>query len=261
VDIEVAARCYPVRPERQLTDVFVERIMRLVQGYMALSQIEPACETFCKSLQLWELKKNPNFRPEKFVRETICKMILASLGGHEEKQRRARQVYVIKDALGPLITDGYVGVCCKSLQKLCIKVKAETLLPQEGGKRDTTYDGRLHSDYPMYVDSPRVCQRIVEEDWDPPTNVIARWVEICMGEAWKPTNRLRAICLNPLHLANKESVLEDLQVYIDKIQANVDHLLEGADTWHLVEAVDMVVIPVKVAGTWALYLTQKSTRQ
>ena len=73
-----------------------------------------------------------------------------------------------------------------------------------------------------------------------------------MDEAWKPSNRLRAICLDPLHLANRQSVLEDLQVYIDKIQANVDHLLEGANTWHLVEAVDMVVIPVKVAGTWTL---------
>ena len=115
------------------------------------------------------------------------------------------------------------------------------LQPQADGKRDTTYDGRLYSDYPMYVDSPKVCKRIVEEDWDPPTNVIARWVEICMDEAWKPTNRLRAICLDPLHLANRQSVLEDLQVYIEKIPANVDHLLEGANTWHLVEAVDMVV--------------------
>ena len=113
----------------------------------------------------------------------------------------------------------------------------------------------------MFVDSPSVCKRIIEEDWEPPTNVIARWVEICMEEAWKPSTRLSAICLSPLHLANRESVLEDLQRYIVGIQANVDHLLEGADTWHRVEAVDMVVIPVKVAGTWALYLTQKSTRQ
>ena len=82
-----------------------------------------------------------------------------------------------------------------------------------------------------------------------------------MDEAWKPSNRLRAICLDPHHLANRQSVLEDLQAYIEKIQANVDYLLEGANTWHLVEAVDMVVIPVKVAGTWTLYLTQKSTRQ
>ena len=41
-----------------------------------------------------------------------------------------------------------------------------------------------------------------------PTNVIARWVQICMDEAWKPSNRLRAICLDPLHLANRENVLE-----------------------------------------------------
>jgi hypothetical protein len=113
----------------------------------------------------------------------------------------------------------------------------------------------------MYVDSPRVCKFIIEEEWEPPTNVIARWVEMCMEEVWKTTNRLRAICLDPLHLANRESVLEDLQAYIGKIQANVDHLLEGAETWHRVEAVDMVVVPVKVARTWALYLTQKSTRQ
>ena len=56
-------------------------------------------------------------------------MILASVGSHEEKQRRARQVYVLKDVLGPLITDGFVGVCCKSLQKLCAKVKADMLQP------------------------------------------------------------------------------------------------------------------------------------
>jgi hypothetical protein len=52
-------------------------------------------------------------------------MIMASVGSHGEKQRRARQVYVLKDVLGPVITDGFVGVCCKSLQKLCAKVKAE----------------------------------------------------------------------------------------------------------------------------------------
>ena len=85
VDIEVAASFYPVRLERNLNYVFVERIMRLVKGYMTLSQVEPACKTFCNALQLWELKKNPNFRPERFVRETINKMILASLGSHEEK--------------------------------------------------------------------------------------------------------------------------------------------------------------------------------
>ena len=69
------------------------------------------------------------------MRETITQMILASLGRHEEKQRRGRQVYVMKDELGPLVTDGYVGVCCKSLQKLCNKVMANVLQPQADGRR------------------------------------------------------------------------------------------------------------------------------
>ena len=50
-------------------------------------------------------------------------MILGSLGSHEEGERRARQIYVIKYALGPLVTDAYVGVCCNPLKKLCQRVK------------------------------------------------------------------------------------------------------------------------------------------
>jgi hypothetical protein len=37
-------------------------------------------------------------------------------------------------------------------------------------------------------------------------------------------------------------------------------MLEKGDTWHMIEAVDTVIIPVKVAGAWALYLTQRATK-
>ena len=142
-------------------------------------------------------------------------MVLASLGSHEEGERRARQVYVIKDTLGRLITDAFVGVCCKSLQKLCIKVKKSMLRSQRDTQmRDTTFDGLVSSNYSEYIDSPGVCERIADAQWDPPTNVVVRWIEICMEEAWKPANRLRAICLFPLRLDASSSVLEDLQVYL-----------------------------------------------
>jgi hypothetical protein len=36
--------------------------------------------------------------------------------------------------------------------------------------------------------------------------------------------------------------------------------VDKGNTWHQIESVDMVVIPVKVAGTWALYLTQRSIK-
>ena len=104
-------------------------------------------------------------------------MILASLGSQEEGGRRARQIYVIKDALGPLITDAYVGVCCKSLQKLCAKVKVSMLRTQENTHvRNSAFDGLVSSDYQKYVNSPGVCERIVDPQWDPPTLVVARWV-------------------------------------------------------------------------------------
>ena len=89
-------------------------------------------------------------------------MILASLGSHEEGERRSRQIYVIKDAYGPLVTDAYVGVCCKSLQKLCAKVKACMLRsPESTQMRDTTFDGLVSSNYHEFIDSPDVCERIV----------------------------------------------------------------------------------------------------
>ena len=104
-------------------------------------------------------------------------MVLASLGSHEEGERRARQIYVIKDALGPLVTDAYVGVCCKSLQKLCAKVKTSMLRTQENTQvKNKTFDGLVSSDYQNYVNNPVVCERIVDPKWDPPTLAVARWV-------------------------------------------------------------------------------------
>ena len=104
-------------------------------------------------------------------------MVLASLGSHEEGERRARQLYVIKDALGPLVTDAYVGVCCKSLQKLCAKVKVSMLRERVNTQmRNTAFDGLVSSDYQRYVNSPDVCERIFDPKWDPTCKVIARWV-------------------------------------------------------------------------------------
>ena len=70
-----------------------------------------------------------------------------------------------------------MGVCCKSLQKLCAKVKVSMLRTQENTHvRNTAFDGLVSSDYQKYVNSPGVCERIVDLQWDPPTLVVARWV-------------------------------------------------------------------------------------
>ena len=84
-----------------------------------MSYTPSGCKTICKSLKLQELLDDKNYQMERLPKETLCTMILAGLGTQEEGSRKARQVFVIQDELGPLITDGYVGVCCKkTLQKL-----------------------------------------------------------------------------------------------------------------------------------------------
>ena len=126
--------------------------------------------------------------------------------------------------------------------------------------RDTTYDGWVHSSYPLYVDSPDLCERIIETEWESSSKVIARWVDICMAEVWKRTNKLRAICLYPLRLDDQNNLLSDMQPYDNGVLAKLDTMIDKDHTWHIIEAVDMEVIPVKVADTWALYLTQRSTK-
>jgi hypothetical protein len=48
--------------------------------------------------------------------------------------------------------------------------------------------------------------------------------------------------------------------YEDGVQTQIEAAVDKGDTWHQIESVDMVVIPVKVAWKWALYLTQRSTK-
>ena len=90
-------------------------------------------------------------------------MILAALGSQEGGSRKARQVFVIQDVLGPLITDGYLGVCCKTLQKLCARVKDCMLRTSNGGRmRDTTYDAKVLPYFEQYIRNPEVCAQIIK---------------------------------------------------------------------------------------------------
>ena len=40
---------------------------------------------------------------------------MAFLSGYKEETLRERQVRVVKDVKAPIISEGFVGVCCKSM--------------------------------------------------------------------------------------------------------------------------------------------------
>ena len=50
----------------------------------------------------------------------IC---LALLGSFVDGHAHDRQARVIKDTNAPIIVDGFVGLCCQSMQRLCNSIK------------------------------------------------------------------------------------------------------------------------------------------
>ena len=81
-----------------------------------------------------------------------------------------------------------------------------------------------------------------------------------MEEAWTPTSRIRAICLYPLRLDASGNVPDDLLTYLDGVQALVNAMLKKGHSWHMIEEVDMVIITVKLAGAWALFMTPQRSQ-
>jgi hypothetical protein len=80
------------------------------------------------------------------------------------------------------------------------------------------------------------------------------------GRGIETTYRLRAIWLNPLRLYNHRNILSDLQIFVDGIQAQLNDVIDKGKTWHLIKSVEIVVILLKVAGTWSIYLTKRYTK-
>jgi hypothetical protein len=81
------------------------------------------CQGFCAHLKLKDVAKGraDNAPVEvEFLMSTICMVFLS---GHTQGVPRERQVRVVKGTKAPIISEGFVGVCCKSMQKLCHDVK------------------------------------------------------------------------------------------------------------------------------------------
>ena len=54
-------------------------------------------------------------------------MVLASLGSYHRNGVRSRAIGVINGTPALIVTDGFVGVCCSSLKKICGIVKKHIL--------------------------------------------------------------------------------------------------------------------------------------
>jgi hypothetical protein len=48
---------------------------------------------------------------------------MALVSSYREGHTCERQARVIKDTTAPIIVDGFVGLCCQSMQKMCNGIK------------------------------------------------------------------------------------------------------------------------------------------
>ena len=58
-------------------------------------------------------------------------IILALLGGQKVDVHQSRQLRVIKNIKAPIVTEAFVGVCCKQMMKLCTDVRMDILRQRE----------------------------------------------------------------------------------------------------------------------------------
>ena len=110
-------------------------------------------------------------------------LILAFIGGLNTGVPQSRQMRVVKDTRGPIITDAFVGVCCKLMQKLCTDIKIDMLRYNEEVARvksETLYNGKVHPLYEGFPFNVKACTRMTSPLWNPPAAVLRRWIGICM---------------------------------------------------------------------------------
>ena len=126
-----------------MDDQLMKKIMLCIPDHMRRAReertSEPQCTGFCKLLQFSEEAPSG-------IKNLIVTMVMAVLGGQEMDAPASRVAGVVKNTPALIVTEGYVGVCCTSLKKLCAIMKKHILRSREAIApltRDPAFDGRV----------------------------------------------------------------------------------------------------------------------
>jgi hypothetical protein len=176
----------------------------------------------------------------------------------------SRTAGVVPDTPALIITEGYVGVCCSSLKKLWGVLKKNILkrmadLPPPR-TRDNDYDGMVVPRYRQFPFNAEACERITDAAWNPPTQVICRWLEMCRPEGWTHLNLTRVICLRPLDLNMGDSPLKMLKEFTLTVKDQLE-TIASLKMWYRKVQVKMIMIPLRIGDSWMLYQTVRSGSQ
>ena len=106
--------------------------------------------------------------------------------------------------MAPIITEGFIGVCCKSVQKVCNHLKQSLEKGRrEGTKRITRYDGKVLPDYSKFPHNAQICCGLANPMWNAPLWVVKKWIRLNMEQWMDPAKSGKAIVLSPLDLQDE----------------------------------------------------------
>jgi hypothetical protein len=152
--------------DAELNKLIMKRVCQCVQTGRRIS----TCTGFCKQL---DLPRVPNSKVESISHEAqhlMSRLVLATLGSHQVNQPESRQMRKVDNTKAPVVTDGFVGVCCKSMMRLCEAIKLSMLQPVKSADnqaRDTRFDGKVESDYDKFPRHTYECTKLSQPGWKP----------------------------------------------------------------------------------------------
>ena len=71
----------------------------------------------------------------------------------------------------------------------------------------------------MYPFNTEACANITRRNWNPPANVMKRWIELCMTATWTHTGLSRVTCLEPLDIHQDQLTLMNMKAYVELVGA------------------------------------------
>ena len=81
-----------------------------------------------------------------------------------------------------------------------------------------------------------------------------------MEEIWKLPQGPKVVCLKPLCIDAGPQAADQLKAYVHKAQRQITEIAVSQVVLPQLGLVDMIILPVRMAGAWILYMTQRSIK-
>ena len=134
----VAHFMYPVKIADQVIRDLRTQVYMKVYRNDKKETTAPKCTGFCRALKIQESIWIKGMAAAPLLVDLLSIICAAHISSHKEGAPSDRQIRIVENTLAPIITEGFIGVCCKSMQKVCNHLKQSLEQSRQEGTRRIT---------------------------------------------------------------------------------------------------------------------------